>query len=76
METTSSTLDRFITKHVMPLRQSSDKVKKPTYAVCEMMARDIRPISIVNHVGFLNVLKEVEPCFFVPCHSTRNIVHE
>jgi len=68
VETISSSLDGF--KRVMPLLQSSDKVKKLTYAVCEMMARDIRPISIFNHVNFLNVLKEVEPYFVVPCHST------
>ena len=68
--TSSSTLDNFVSKRVTPLSQSSEKAKKLTRAVCEMIARDVRPISIINDVGFLNLLKEAEPHYVVPCQTT------
>ena len=73
--TSSSTLDDFVSKRVIPLPQSSEKVKKLTCAVCDMIARDIRPISIVNDTGFLNLLKEAEPQYIVPYRTTitRNL---
>ena len=72
--TSSSTLDDFV-KRVTPLPQSSEKAKKLTRAICEMIARDIRPISIVNDIGFLNLLREAEPRYSVPCRTTitRNL---
>ena len=74
MEVTSpSTLEnyRFVSKRaVTPLPPSSGKAKKLTRAVCKMIARDIRPISIVNDTGFLNLLQEAEPCYVVPCRTT------
>ena len=63
----SSTLDNFVSKHITPLSQSFEKAKKLTRAVCEMIARDICPISIVNDIGFLNLLKEAEPCYVISC---------
>ena len=59
----SSTLDNFVSKRITPLSQSFEKAKKLTCAVCELIARDICPISIVNDIGFLNLLKEAEPCY-------------
>ena len=53
--TSSSTLDNFVSKRITPLSQSSEKAKKLTHAICEMIARDVHPISIVNDVGFLNL---------------------
>ena len=50
-----------MSKCVSPLPPSSDKAMRLTHAVCEMIARDIWPVSIVNDIGFLNLLKEVEP---------------
>ena len=40
-----------------------------------MIARDIRPINIVDDAGFLNLLKVAEPRYAVPCRSTilRNL---
>ena len=64
--TLSSTLDDFV-KCVTPLPQSSEKVKKLTRAIFEMIARVIRPISIVNDIGFLNLLREAEPRYSIPC---------
>jgi len=69
-ETMSSTLYSFITKCVTPLPELSDKAKKLTHAICEIIAKDIQPISIVNDVGFRYVLKEVEPSYVAPCHLT------
>jgi len=68
------TMDNFMRKHVSPLPPSSDKAKKLTCTVCEMIARDIQPISIVN-IGFLNLLKEAEPQYIVPCRTnvTRSL---
>ena len=63
-------MDNFVRKRISPLPPSSDKAKKLTRAVCEMIARDIRPISIVNDVGFLNLLREAEPRYVVPCRTT------
>lgn len=57
------------------LPHTSERVKKLTHAVCEMIARDIRPINIVDDAGFLNLLKVAEPRYAVPCRSTilRNL---
>ena len=57
-------------KRVLPLSPSSDKAKKLTLVDCEIIARNIRPISIVNEVGFLNLLKEVELQYIVLCQTT------
>ena len=72
--TLSSTLDDFV-KRVTPLPQSSKKAKKLTQAICEMIARDIRLISIINDFGFLNLLREAEPRYSFPCQMTitRNL---
>ena len=59
-----------MSKRVSLLPPSSDKAKRLTCAVCEMIARDIRPVSIANDVGFLNLLKEAEPRYVVPCRPT------
>ena len=73
--TSTSTLDDFVSKRVIPLPQSSEKAKKLTRAVCEMIARDIWPIIIVNNTGFLNLLKEGELRYIVPFRTTitRNL---
>ena len=67
--TSSSTLDDFV-KCVTPLPQSSEKAKKLTRAICEMITRDIWPISIANDIGFLNLLREAEPRYVF--HSLSN----
>ena len=62
-----------MTRYVTPVAKlpySSERAKKLTTLICEMMARDIRPLSIVDDVGFLNLMKEAEPCYIVPCRST------
>ena len=65
-----STLDDYI-KSVTPLSQSSGKIKKLTHVICEMIARDIWLISLVNDIAFL----EAKPRYSVPCLTagTRNL---
>ena len=68
-------MDDFVSyTNTATLPHTSERVKKLTHAVCEMIARDIRPISIVDDAGFLN-LKVAEPRYAVPCRSTilRNL---
>ena len=57
-------------KRVEKLSPNYERVKKLTKSICEMIARDIRPISIVDDVGFLNLMEEAEPRYVVPCRST------
>ena len=64
-----STLDNFV-KCITLLPQFSEKAKKLTHAICEMIARDIRLITIVNEIGFLNLLREAEPRFSITCRTT------
>ena len=63
------TMDCYV-KRVEKLSSNCERAKKLTKSICEMIARDIRPISIVDDVGFLNVMKEAEPRYVVPCRST------
>ena len=56
-------------KRVEKLSPNCERVKKLTKSIYEMIARDIRPISIVDDVGFLNLMKEAEPRYTVPCRS-------
>ena len=48
----------------------SERVKKLTSAVCQFVVRDIRPVSVVDNVGFLILMYEAEPHYVVPCRST------
>ena len=53
-----------MTRYVTPVAKlpySSERAKKLTTLICEMMARDIHPLSVVDDVGFLNLMKEAEP---------------
>ncbi|XP_011408114.1 PREDICTED: zinc finger BED domain-containing protein 1-like [Amphimedon queenslandica] len=34
-----------------------------------MITRDIQPVSIVDDIGFLNLLREAKPRYVVPCRS-------
>ena len=56
--------------HVEILSPNCERAKRLTRKVCEMIARDIRPISIVDDVGFLSLMKETESRYLVPCRST------
>ena len=38
-----------------------------TNAVVEFVARDLRPVSVVDGCGFLNLMEVAEPRYTVPC---------
>ena len=63
------TMDSFVTR-VEKLPYNSERAKNLTKSICEMMARDIRPISMVDDVGFLKLMNKAEPRYIVPCRST------
>jgi len=41
-----------------------------TNTVVEFVARDLRPVSVVDGCGFLNLMNVAEPCFVVMCRQT------
>ena len=41
-----------------------------TQAVAEFIAKDLRPIAVVDGVGFLNRMHLAEPRYVVPCQAT------
>jgi len=45
---------------------NSDRAKKLTTAIAEFIARDLRPISVVDGTGFLNLMQIAEPRYVVP----------
>ena len=55
---------------VEKLAVNSDRAKKLTTAVAEFIARDLRPITIVDGTGFLNLMQIAEPRYVVPCRAT------
>ena len=73
--TTSSCSDRqpSITEafHQMePLSQSSKRWKQLNNSVCQCIAKDMLPVSIVNNCGFRNMLHTFEPRFVLPDRKT------
>ena len=47
---------------------SSNRAAKVTKLVCEMVARDLRPVSIVEGNGFRQLINYLEPDYQVPSH--------
>ena len=64
-----ATITSFV-ERVEKLSPNCEKAKRLTRKICEMIARDLRPVSIVDDVGFLSLMKEAEPRYVVPCRST------
>ena len=61
-----SLMDSFIG---MKRKCSSDRATKVTKLVCEMVARDLRPVSIVEGDGFKWLINYLEPEYRVPSHT-------
>jgi len=55
---------------VEKLAVNSDRAKKLTTAVAKFIARDLRPISVVDGTGFLNLIQIAEPWYVVLCCAT------
>ena len=58
----------------MKRKCSSDRATKVTKLVCEMVARDLRPVSIVEGDGFKQLINYLEPEYRVPSHTHITIV--
>ena len=59
---TQGTMDDFVCyTNTATLPHTSERARKLTHTISEMIARDIHPISIVDDAGFLDLLKVAEP---------------
>jgi len=48
---------------------SSKHAAKVTKLVCEMVARDLHPVSIIEGNGFRQLINYLEPDYQVPSHT-------
>ena len=55
---------------VKKLPHSSSRAVELTNAVVEFVARDLRPVSVVDGCGFLNLMEIAEPQYTIPCQKT------
>ena len=63
-----SSLDAFVqSSTVSKLPPLSPRAVQLTDAVADFIARDLRPISVVDGNGFLQLMQTAEPRFVVPC---------
>ena len=66
------TMDRFL--HSFPsvgkLSSNSQRARMLSDAIVEFIARDMRPVSVVDGIGFLNLMHVAEPRYTTPCRKT------
>ena len=69
---TQGQLDVFCkaSRSVKKLFSSSPRAQELTGAVVDFLMRDLRPVNVVDSVGFLHLLNVAEPQYIVPCHHT------
>ena len=60
-------LDQFVHAKKCPAKRAEEITRR----IAQMVARDLRPINIIEGVGFkhLHVLSYVEPGYYVPSHT-------
>ncbi|XP_053569082.1 zinc finger BED domain-containing protein 4-like [Bombina bombina] len=58
------------------LPPNSEKGKRITKAVATFIAKDLRPYSVLENLGFRNLLKTLEPRYKIPSrnHLTENVI--
>ena len=54
------------------LLPGSARAQELTSAVVDFVIRDLRPVSVVDNVGFLHLMEVAEPRYSVPCRRTIN----
>ena len=66
------TMDRFLYSFpsVGKLSPSSQRARMLSDAIVEFIARDMRPVSVVDGIGFLNLMHVAEPRYITPCRKT------
>ena len=58
-------LDSFVHAKKYP----AERAEEITRRIAEMVARDLRPISIVEGAGFKHLLRYLEPGYRIPSHT-------
>ncbi len=48
---------------------NSELAKKLTGGIVDLICRDLRPVSVVDGVGFLQLMELAEPRYTVPCRK-------
>ena len=61
-----STLQSYCSRPVTKLASNSKRAKEITLKIAEFVARDMRPIAIVEGAGFKNLIDALEPAYAVP----------
>ena len=69
-ETSQSSLMDFTVPAVKKLPSSTSLATKLTNGVAEFITRDLRPVSVVDGVGFLHLMELAEPRYSIPCRRT------
>ena len=70
-DTRQSSMDTFVRQTgVKKLPHDSKRAIELTDALLEFVARDLRPVSVVDGRGFLNLMEKTEPRYTVPCRRT------
>lgn len=64
-----------------PKQVSSVRSEEITKAICKMIAMDMQPLSIVEDIGFIELIRVLEPGYTIPCRKTianrtRNLYEE
>ena len=67
MDATQNRMEDFVSVPKLPT--SSMQVKMSTEAVADFVLKDMRPVSVVDGQGFLNLMHVVEPRYTVPCRK-------
>ena len=72
LDSAHGSIDQYLTNSTKVVKFSSkhERFKSLTSAVCKFIVRDLRPISVVDDIGFLNLMNVAEPRYIVPCRST------
>ncbi|XP_011406608.1 PREDICTED: zinc finger BED domain-containing protein 1-like [Amphimedon queenslandica] len=66
-----SSLDAFIvSKSVKKFSANSEMAKKLNEGLADFITRDLRPVSVVDGAGFLNLMHLAEPRYTVPCRKS------
>ena len=54
------------------LSSTSNRAQGLTAAVVEFIVQDLKPVRIVDYIGFLHLMDVAKPRYVVNCHRTVN----
>ena len=67
---TQATLDEIVQKPVTKLPPGSKHAQKITRTMAEFIARDMRPVALVEGKGFVKLIETLEPSYRIPSRKT------